>query len=240
MNDVPLMNRLREMILSGELQPGQRVTEAGLAEQLGVSRTPIRNVLPGLAAAGFLEPVGRRGFAIKAFSERETWEALELRAFLEGHAARLLALKGVPAGVMEELEDCLADGDRIFAKRRLDGDDEAHYGVMNERFHRIIVDACDSPMLQMFVERLNLVPFVAPAVIVFDQIGLDRAFELLFGAHRVHHAIVEAIRNGDGQRAETLFREHAYQQRLSMFERREKQRKLLAGEFGSLAKMRAN
>lgn len=229
MTDTPLKNQIREMILSGELQPGERVTEAGLAARLGVSRTPVRNILPGLAAEGFLEPVGRRGFAIKAFSDEESWEALELRSFLEGYAAKLLAEKGAPPEVMEALEQCLEEGDRLFDKRHLDLEDETQYGLMNERFHKIVVDASRSPMLKMFIDRLNLVPFVAPSVIVFDQIGLRRAFDLLFGAHRVHHAIVEAIRNGDGHRAESLFREHAYQQRLSMFERRARQRKLEGG-----------
>lgn len=227
MAEAPLISRLREMILNGELQPGQRVTEAWLADRLGVSRTPVRNVLPSLAAEGFLEPVGRRGFAVKDFSERESWEALELRSLLEGHAARLLAQNGAGPELMAELEKCLATGDALFAKRQLDYADEEAYGAMNERFHQLIVDACDSPLLRLFIERLNLVPFVAPSVIVFDQVGLDQAFDMLMGAHRVHHAIVEAIRTHDGHRAEALFREHAFQQRMSVFERRTRQRLLL-------------
>jgi GntR family transcriptional regulator, vanillate catabolism transcriptional regulator len=215
-----LMNRLREMILSGELSPGERITEAALATRLGLSRTPIRNVLPGLAAEGFLEPVGRRGFAVKAFSEAEAMDAIELRSLLEGQAARMLARAGASDDLLAELDTCLAEGDRLFGKRYLDRDDEQQYGAMNRRFHHLIVDNCGSPMLKTMVERLNRVPFVAPAVIVFDQIGLRRAFDFLFRAHGHHHAIVEAIRDRDGERAESLFREHANQQRLSMFERR--------------------
>jgi GntR family transcriptional regulator of vanillate catabolism len=223
-SEAPLMNRVREMILSGELAPGQRVTEEALAEQLGVSRTPIRNILPSLAAQGLLQPVGKRGFAVREFSEKESWEALELRSILEGQAARLLANAGASVQVLAALDACLQRGDRIFDQRELDREDEQQYGAMNEEFHRIIVDACDSPMLRMFVEQLNRVPFVAPSVIVFDQVGLRRAFDLLFRAHGCHHSIVEAIRQRDGSRAETLFREHAHQQRYSMFSRRAQQR----------------
>jgi GntR family transcriptional regulator, vanillate catabolism transcriptional regulator len=218
--EAPLMSRVREMILSGELAPGQRVTEEGLAERLGVSRTPVRNILPSLASQGFLQPIGRRGFAVRAFSDKEIWDALELRSILEGQAARLLAQKGAAAAVLTALEGCLEAGDRLFEKRELDYDDEERYGAMNQEFHRIIVQACDSPMLEMFVERLNLVPFVAPAVVVFNQVGCRQAFDLLFRAHGCHHAIVEAIRQRDGARAEALFREHAYHQRFSMFARR--------------------
>jgi GntR family transcriptional regulator, vanillate catabolism transcriptional regulator len=222
--EAPLLNRIREMILSGELPPGRRVTEEALAEKLGVSRTPVRNVLPSLAAQGLLEPVGRRGFAVKAFSEKESWEALELRALLEGQAARMLAHSGAPDTVLVALDACLERGDRIFASRQLDREDEQAYGAMNEEFHRIIVDACNMPMLKLFVDRLNIVPFVAPSVIVFDQVGLRRAFDMLFRAHGCHHSIVEAIRQRDGTRAEALFREHAHQQRHSMFARRAEQR----------------
>jgi GntR family transcriptional regulator, vanillate catabolism transcriptional regulator len=73
--------------------------------------------------------------------------------------------------------------------------------------------------LKQIVDRLNLLPFVAPSVLVFDQVGIARAFDLLFRAHGCHHAIVEAIRGRDAARAESLFREHAHQQRLSMFSR---------------------
>lgn len=222
--DVPLLNRIKEMILSGELAPGQRVTEEALAEKLGVSRTPVRNILPSLAIQGLLEPAGRRGFAVKAFSDKESWEALELRALLEGQAARLLAQSAAPADVLAALDSCLERGDQIFANRKLDRKDEQEYGAMNEQFHSIIVEGCNVPMLKTFVDRLNIVPFVAPSVIVFDQVGLRTAFELLFRAHGCHHAIVEAIRQRDGARADALFREHAHQQRLSMFARRAKQR----------------
>ncbi len=219
-SDAPLLNRIREMILSGELAPGQRVTEEALSEKLGVSRTPVRNILPSLATQGLLEPVGRRGFAVKAFSDKESWEALELRAVLEGQAARILATSGASSAVLEALDTCLERGDRLFANGQLDRDDEEAYGAMNEEFHRIIVEACDVPVLKTFVDRLNLVPFVAPSVIVFDHVGLRRAFELLFRAHGAHHSIVEAIRQRDGHRAESLFREHAHQQRFSMLVRR--------------------
>jgi GntR family transcriptional regulator, vanillate catabolism transcriptional regulator len=222
MSDAPLLRRIRGMILSGELAPGGRVTEAGLAEQLGVSRTPVRNLLPTLAAEGLLIPVGRRGFAVKAFSAAESWEALELRAFLEGHAARLLALRGASAAVLAELDDCLAEGDRLFDKRHLVLEDEDRYGAMNARFHKTVVEAAEAPLAAGMIARLNMAPFVAPSVIVFEAVGLKTAFDLLFCAHGCHHAIVHAIRSGDGHRAETLFREHAQQQRLSLLARRRK------------------
>jgi len=220
MKHTALENAIKEMILREELRPGERVTEAGLAERLGVSRTPVRNVLPMLAAEGFLKPVGKRGFVVADFGEREIFDALDLRALLEGWAARTLAEQGIDPDVLAELEQCLAQGDALFDKRHLDLDDERQYGLMNERFHQLVIEGCKSSLLSAFIDRLNNVPFVTPSVIVFDQFGLRAAFDMLHRAHGFHHAIVDAIKNGDGARAEFLFREHANHQRVSMFERR--------------------
>jgi GntR family transcriptional regulator, vanillate catabolism transcriptional regulator len=220
MKDDRLENTLKEMILREELAPGERVTEAGLAERLGISRTPVRNLLPRLAAEGFLQPVGKRGFVVANFSEQEMFDALNLRALLEGWAARALAERGASPQILAELDACLAQGDALFEKHHLDQDDESEYGLMNARFHQLIIDACDSSLVNAFIDRLNNVPFVAPSVIVFDQVGLRFAFDMLHRAHGFHHAIVDAVRAGDGARAEFLFREHANHQRVSMFERR--------------------
>lgn len=213
MSKLPIADRIREMILLGELRPGDRVTETGLAERLGLSRTPIRSVLPSLAAEGLLMTVGRRGFAVAQFSDRESFEALELRALLEGQAARMVAQKGASRKLLDQLDQCLAEGDALFD----DGDgepvDPAAYGEMNDRFHTLIVEGAGSSLLSSMIDRLNHVPFVAPASPVF-QPGRSRSISrLLFVAHAQHHAIVEAIRGRDGARAEALFREHANAQR---------------------------
>jgi GntR family transcriptional regulator of vanillate catabolism len=220
MADTQVLNRMRELILQGALKPGERVTEIGLAEQLGISRTPIRNALPTLAAEGLLKPVGRRGFAVAAFSENESVEALELRAMLEGQAARTMARNGASPGVLVALDACLAEGDLLFRKNDLNAADREKYGDVNARFHAIIVAAGGSALLKTLLDRVNSVPFVGPAILTLDHLEPERVFRLLFQAHGQHHSIVEAIRQRDGARADMLFREHAIGQRQSTFERR--------------------
>lgn len=209
--------RIREMILNGELTPGERVTEIGLAERLNISRTPIRNALPALAAEGFLEPLSKRGYSVKIFSPEECQAALELRAVLEGYAARKLAEKKDKTETLKALKECLDEGDRLFEKRHLIPEDEALYGRMNARFHLIISNHAESELTSMFIQRLNAVPFVAPSAIAFKNLGLDKTYVHLFQAHGQHHAIVNAISNGDGQRAEFLLREHGKAQLSSLF-----------------------
>jgi len=216
MSDQPIATRIREMILLGQLKPGERVTELGLAEILGLSRTPIRSVLPTLAAEGFLTAVGRRGFAVAQFSDRESFEALELRALLEGQAARMVARQGASAELLAALDLCLAQGDVLFDGRDSETIDLEAYGEMNERFHTLIVEAAGSSLLASMIERLNHIPFVTPSSPVFQQGRSGEIAKVLLVAHAQHHAIVEAIRDRDGARAEGLFREHANAQRKSL------------------------
>jgi len=211
------IQRIREMILSGELKAGERVTEIGLAERLNISRTPIRNSLPALAAEGFLESMSKRGYSVKTFSQEECRSALDLRAILEGHAARTLAEKEDKTQALQALKECLEEGDRLFEKRHLKPDDEELYGQMNARFHQTIIEHAGTELTNIFIKRLNAVPFVAPSAIAFKSLGLDKAYEHLFRAHGQHHAIVSAIQLGDGQRAEFLFREHGNAQISSLF-----------------------
>ena len=83
--------RLREMILSGEFSPGERVSEAPLTGRLGASRTPIRLALERLAHEGLLDPYPTGGFIVRTFTLEDVWDGIEVRGVLEGAAARLAA-----------------------------------------------------------------------------------------------------------------------------------------------------
>src|SRR5262250_574821 len=123
--------RIREMILRGELAPGQRLAEVGLAERLGVSRTPIRQALPALAREGLLAAAGRRGYVVRSFSPEDVLDAIETRGLLEGLAARRIAERGAAPKLLHELRECLQEGDAIVGKRRLESADETRYSEMN-------------------------------------------------------------------------------------------------------------
>ena len=88
---------IRELILSGELPPGARISELAVVERIGVSRTPVRAALARLQEEGLLEPIASRGYAVRAFSEVEIRDAIEVRGTLEGLAARFAAERGVTA-----------------------------------------------------------------------------------------------------------------------------------------------
>ncbi len=207
--------QIREMILQGVLSPGQRVAEAAIAEQLGISRTPVRQALPLLAQEGLLVEAGARGYAVRGFTLGEINEAIDLRGVLEGMAARTLAERGAPRALLRDLRTCLDDGDFLFADRAAATIDADAYGAMNARVHDLIAAASAQALLGELLARVNRVPFVTPSAIAFDRTDPASAFTDLWYAHRQHHAIVEAIAAGEGARAEALLREHVQVQRHS-------------------------
>ena len=107
---------LRELILSGALEPGERVSELPLVERLGVSRTPLRAALVRLEQEGLLEAIPTGGFAVRGFDERDLYTAIEVRGTLEGLAARLAAERGLSAQDLAALGGCVAALDALLAR----------------------------------------------------------------------------------------------------------------------------
>jgi len=200
--------RLREMILRGELAPGERLAELTLAERLGVSRTPIRQALPALAREGLLAAAGRRGYVVRSFSPQDVLDAIETRGLLEGLAARRIAERGMGTALLEELRKCLVEGDAILGKRKFESADEQRYGEMNGRFHALIVDGGGSRIVADHLARNDHVPFASARAVAFSR-DLSELVPILNYAHRQHHVIVQALENREAARAEALMREHA-------------------------------
>ena len=203
---------LREMLLRGDFQPGERLSELPLVARLGVSRTPIRLALDRLANEGLLEIWPTGGFVVRAFTLTDAYDAIEMRGVLEGAAARLAAER-------------LHDRDELTALRALQKELEtvmppaptptptidsfARYLDLNESFHSALIDLAKSPMLRRTLDRVLSLPFASPSATVFARLKLPEAKELLTIAHDHHNVIIDAIENREGSRAENLMREHA-------------------------------
>ncbi len=110
------MLSLRELVLSGEFKPGDRMVELTLVGRIGVSRTPLRLALTALEYEGLLRRLPGSGYVVREFTPGDVSDAIELRGVLEGTAARLAAERGVPR---RELRALTAVNERIgvFVKR---------------------------------------------------------------------------------------------------------------------------
>jgi GntR family transcriptional regulator of vanillate catabolism len=200
---------LRELILSGELQPGDRISELSMVDRLGISRTPIRMALVRLQEEGFLDAIPTGGFSIKAFFERDIYDAIELRGTLEGFAARMAAERGVCGPVLSEMKERLREMDELVARPSLTVDDFSGYVGLNGRFHTLLVEAADSPTLTRQIERALNLPFASPSGFVRVQAMLPEAHTILTIAQDHHRCVVRAIEGREGARAESIMREHA-------------------------------
>ena len=209
MAEISVAQRIRQLIVSGELPGGARVAEATIAERLGVSRTPVRNVIPALAAEGLLEPVGRRGYAVRRFSVEDSFRATELRCVLEGQATRAIAAREHDPALIGKLREVLVEGDAIVAKERVIRDEQEAYAAMNLRFHELIVEAANDALLTELIHRVYSVPFVSPGVVASIGIPAEEIPAILQTGQRQHHAIVDAIAAGQPDLAEMLMRGHS-------------------------------
>src|ERR1700731_517983 len=131
---------LRDLILSGGLRPGERISELQAVETTGVSRTPVRMALVRLEEEGLLEAIPSGGFMVKAFSERDILDSIELRGTLEGLAARFAAERGASARSLEPLKECLADIDQLVRQDPISVEAFSAYVTMNARFHAILTE----------------------------------------------------------------------------------------------------
>jgi GntR family transcriptional regulator of vanillate catabolism len=197
---------LRQMLLRGDFRPGERISELPLVPRLGVSRTPIRLALDRLANEGLLEVSPTGGFTVREFTVADIWDAIEMRGVLEGTAARLAAER---LTADHELNALRKYRDEMTSMLRPTIESFAQYLDLNEAFHSALVDLAKSPMLRRTLERVLSLPFASPSALVFAPSQLPQAGEMLVLGQHQHNAIVEAVENRHGTRAESLAREHA-------------------------------
>jgi DNA-binding GntR family transcriptional regulator len=186
---------IRAAILEGRLPPGHRLKEGELASELGISRTPIREALFVLQAEGLVESIPNRGAAVKSYELDELREMYDLRAVLEGHAARRAASR-LEQPVLEELH---ASCDR-FAAVAERGDVPAIVAE-NLFFHEAIHDAAASATLVDMVRQTIALPLVYRSFVWYSP-------EQILTSHQHHRQLVEAFERRDEQRAEVVMREH--------------------------------
>ena len=196
---------IREAIVDGRLVPGQRLKEVQLANELGISCTPIREALLLLQAEGLVEATPNRGSTVRAYDVGELEDMYELRAVLEGHAARRAASRITERELGELRASC------VRFERLVDGHQRAGGSVTelvkeNGVFHEIVLDACGSHRLTGMVRQVVVAPLVYRSYIWYSP---EQARLSL----HAHTQLVHTLERGDGERADAIMREHVFQAR---------------------------
>lgn len=197
---------LRQRILGGTMAGGTRLFEVALAEELEISRTPIRAALSRLAEEGLLERGKGGGFIVRSFALADVVDTIDLRGVLEGTAARYAAERGAPTEMLAEAARVLRDIDRVLAQQAIDME---KYSELNTAFHQLLAKMAQSSTLARELDRITALPFASPSAFLEDHDRIETLQRTLTVAQAQHKAILEAIANRESGRAESLAREHA-------------------------------
>jgi DNA-binding GntR family transcriptional regulator len=196
---------MRRRIISGEATSGSLLSELALADEFGVSRTPVREALKQLQTEGLVEVRPRVGTFVAAPSRRDITELFQMKELLEGAAARLLAQRGRVAEV-DALEENLQQADRAVGR-----DDRVEYARLVEEFHDLIIVGADNTKLEVHYRTLmNQLAYSRLVTTSLEQPGRPIQSE------REHHLVLDLIRSKDGDSAERVMREHVRASRAAL------------------------
>jgi DNA-binding GntR family transcriptional regulator len=181
-----VLERLRDMIIEGRLEPGQRINEGAVGAQLGVSRTPLREAIKSLASEGLVEMQPAKGAVVRRFSLRDLREILEVIKSLEQLGGRIACAQATDAQIAEVValhEKMMA----LYAeKNRLE------YFKLNQAIHSAIVAASGNAVLmemhetlQARIKRLRFIGNEGPAKWA--------------GAVAEHERMIVALKKRDGE-----------------------------------------
>lgn len=191
---------IRAAIIDGRLEPGRRLKEEELARELGISRTPVREALLVLQTEGLLESAPNRGATVRTYEAADLDDLYQLRALLEGFAARRAAARISAADLDRLRESC----ERFVALRA--EDDVTDLVRENLSFHNVILEAAGSERLVQMVRKVIELPLVYRSYVWYS------AEQKLISEH-YHRQLTAALTAHDAERAELVMKEHVLEAR---------------------------
>ena len=187
-----VFNTLRDAILKGELEPGERLMEIQLAERLGVSRTPVREAFQALEAEGLIELRMNKGAIVKPIDEKYITDHYEMRILLESEAAARAAKNGMPEA--DKLIEKLMD-----TQKRMESLSTSEYEDLNFEVHTGIWTAADNMRLYKMLSNLWNGPSIG-----FTSPKLDHYIK----STQEHIDILTCIKNHDAKKAKKEMEQH--------------------------------
>jgi DNA-binding GntR family transcriptional regulator len=188
---------IKDAILALKLEPGAPLVEAELAQQLGISKTPVREALQELEREGFVTRILFKGTYVTEVTMRDLSEVFQLRAVLEGLAARLATPLFSPTELDEIAENLTA------AEAALAMGDRARCSELGKRLHDAIINKADSQRLVLIIRNLD--DHVQRFRALSDQIS-----GRLHKSVKEHRRILAALRQRDPDLAEQAMRDHLF------------------------------
>ena len=193
---------IRSAVIAGRFPPGMRLKEEQLTGLCGTSRTPVREALRRLTIEGLVVAPPHQGAQVVSMSEEELSEIYALRAMIEAHAASRAATRLTPEAIVRlkalahEMEAAVAEGPGAGAM-------SARFTPANAEFHRLIMEAADSPRLA------TMGGLVIEPPLVFRTLARYSKGELSRSMHH-HRELIEAFETRDADWARSVMRSHIH------------------------------
>ena len=186
---------LKKEIIKGSFKPGDKVLEARIAEQMGISRTPVREAIRELAAEGFVTLGPNQGVVVRSVSADNIREVLQIHSALEGLAARL-SCEVINEEDLKELENYVNKMEKLANKKDLSA-----YSEVDLKFHELIVNTCRNKRLIQMRKNIS------------DQAQRYRIGSLsipkrLKESLKEHQKILEAFKTKDPKKADSTSQKH--------------------------------
>jgi DNA-binding GntR family transcriptional regulator len=194
-----VVDAIRSAILTGRLKPGDTLVERRLADQLGVSKTPVREALITLAAAGLVTVTPNRGTVVRAVDAEDIRQAYEVRALLEPWAVARTVRHAAPTALVS------ARAALDEARGHLSAADHVPLSLANRRFHRALYAGCGNTLVIAQLDALQELTALGAVALIWTREHTYRA------EHADHEEILEAVDAGAADRAERLTRRHIRQ-----------------------------
>jgi DNA-binding GntR family transcriptional regulator len=205
-----LYQQVRDKIVYGEIKPGAILTEAGLADEYGVSKAPVREALVLLGHEGLVESMPRVGHVVASFTVQDVLETFHLRSVLEAEAASLAAERITEERITALLK--IVDEEAALSERAHEGGfderafDERAYGL-NIEFHQLIARTSGNRRLADLIKQL------------MEDMQRMLAFDPRLVTPQQHMEIVEALKHRDRARAEQAMIRHMEQTKSRVLDR---------------------
>lgn len=207
---------LREAIISGELAPGEKITERGLAARLSVSPTPVREALRRLEQDQLVQRTGPRSVQVAALDDDKAAEIRLIEGTLRATAARLAAANATEAqlaGMARLLDEGDAEQARLRARaeagHEITVDDLADLLAITRRFHHALNEASGNAVLIRLLGLVDAFSLAHRREKLRGELRHDQTKAAMTRRYAEHRTLLDAVRAGDGDEAERLMRAHA-------------------------------
>lgn len=193
-----VFQRLREDILSGVYQENDELREVSIGEELGVSRTPVREALRQLELEGLVTIVPNKGAYVKGITKKDVHDIYKIRSLLEGLCAKW-ATEHITDQQIEELEEIVLLSEFHLKKQ---GQGKAkQVSDLDGKFHKVLYEASNSRILEHVLSDFHKYVKMARTMSVGEKERAEKSID-------EHRAILEAIRKKDAKLAEQLANQH--------------------------------